>query len=720
MSAIERVSRRKFLAITGVAGAGLILGVAIPVRNGMAEQVTGPAEFTFTPDVFLQVTADGIATVWVSRSEMGQGVRTGLPMIVAEELELPWKRVRIKQAPGANDGRYGSQLTGGSYSIRTLYDQLRRTGAAARQMLVTAAASKWGVDADSCTAQAGTVILAASGQQIDYGDLVAAASKLAIPDADSVQLKDPADFQLIGRSINRVDQQDYIHGRALFGADVRKAGLRYAAVARCPYYQGKLIKYDGTAARQVPGVRDVVVYEGRDDGFYIAPGVAVIADDTWSALQGVEALSVEWDPGQYADASTKALQARFAELAASSGETFRSDGDTASILKNAAKVVEARYEIPFLAHATMEPMNCMIHVEKDACEIWSPTQNPQTVQRTVAAYLGMLEDRVKVNVTLMGGGFGRRLYPDIELEAAGIAKQIEGPVKVFWPREDDIRHDRYRPASLHVLSGAIDPDGLPTAWSWRILNTHTDRFDAEDFPAYSIPNYRVEYTHVPFVLPRGAWRATVNSYNPFVVQGFLDELAAAAGRDPLEFRLELLRRSTRPREGEQPYDNERMIRVVETAAEKAGWGTSLPDGAGRGIAFHHGYGSYIAEVAEVVVENRQPRVRRIICVVDCGQVINPDLVEAQCEGAIAFALSAILKQEITVADGRVEQHNFSDFPMLRFDEMPAIETHIIASRAAPGGMGEVPLPPLAPAVANAIFDAVGVRIRRLPITAVQS
>lgn len=715
---IKRVSRRDFLTVTGVAGSGLILGFAVPVRVGLAANAAGEAKHVLAPDVFLQLTADGIATVWVSRSEMGQGVRTSLPMIVAEELEIPWECVRVRQAPGANDGRYGSQLTGGSLSIRTLYDRLRRTGAVARLMLVTAAAGTWGTDIQSCTAGAGAVANAVSGQKIAYGDLVYAASELPVPDAGSVKLKDPADFQLIGKSINRVDQQDYIHGLARFGVDVQVQGMRYAAVERCPYYQGKLVGYDDSRAKKIPGVRTVVVYEGRNDGFYISPGVAVIADDTWSALQGVKALSVEWDRGEHAKASTKALHERFAELATQSGETLRNDGDASGLLSGATGVVKAEYEIPFLAHATMEPMNCVIDVTNNACEIWSPTQNPQTVQRTVAGYLGLPEDQVKVNVTLLGGGFGRRLYPDIELEAAGIARQVEGPVKVFWTREDDIRHDRYRPSSLHVLSGAIGSDGLPSAWLWRILNTHTDRFDADDFPAYAIPNYHVEYTHVPFVLPRGAWRATVNSYNPFVVQAFLDELAAAAGRDPLEFRLKMLRHSTRARVSEVPYDNERMIHVLETAAENAGWGKDLPDGVGRGIAFHQGYGSYIAEVAEVQVVNGKPRVRRVVCVVDCGQVINRDLVEAQCEGAIIFALSAVLKQEITVADGRVEQRNFSDFPMLQIDETPAIEIHIIESRQAPGGMGEVPLPPLAPAVANAIFDAVGTRIRRLPITAV--
>jgi CO/xanthine dehydrogenase Mo-binding subunit len=719
MSTVARISRRDFLAATGVASTGLVFGAVIPIRSAQAADATESPAPKLVPSVFLEVSADGKATVWVSRSEMGQGVRTSLPMIVADELELPWQQVRIRQALGANDGRYGSQLTGGSLSIRTLYDPLRRAGAVAREVLIAAAAEAWGVDASSCTAHAGTVVHTPSGRTMVYAELVNAASEAIVPDADSVQLKDPENFRLIGRSLSRIDQQDYLHGRATFGIDVREPRHRYAAIARCPYYMGKLAGYDDSTTREMPGVIDVVVYDGRDGGFYVAPGVAVIATDTWTALQGIEALTIEWDPGPYADASTDALRTQFSELAAADGQVLRNDGDFEKAFENADTRVEAQYEIPFLAHATMEPMNCTVHVTEDTCEIWTPTQNPQAVQRIVADYLGMAEDQVQVNVTLIGGGFGRRLYPDVELEAATIARHVEGPLKVLWTREDDIRHDRYRPASRHILKGAIDGDGLPLAWRWRVLNTHTDRFDTDDFPAHCLPNYQVEYSHVPFILPRGAWRATVNSYNPFVAQGFLDEIAVVAGQDPLQYRLSVVSQSKRPRDGDVPYDNERMIRVIKRAAREADWGTKLPDGTGRGIAFHHGYGSYVAEVAEVVVQRRRPQVRRVVCVVDCGQVINPDLVEAQCEGAIAFALSAVLKQEITVANGRVQQQNFTDFPMLRIDEMPQIETHIIESTAAPGGMGEVPLPPLAPAVTNAIFDAVGVRIRKLPISEIK-
>lgn len=709
MSDVHRMSRREFLAVTGMAGAGLLLGVTLPLDETFASPAGEPS--AFAPDILLQVSPDGTATVWVTRSEMGQGVRTGMPMIVAEELELPWERVRVEQAPGANDGRYGPQLTGGSLSVRLMYDRLRHVGAVARDMLLGAAAAQWGVEPDRCSARDGAVH-AGDGRSVGYGELVETAASLDVPDPTAVTLKSPQDFRLIGTRIPRTDLAGFVDGSARYGFDTRIEGMRYAAVLRCPVYGGTLRRLDDSAARRVPGVHEVFQTEGRGDDFYIAPGVAVVADNTHAALRGVRALDVAWDGGANAEVTTAELETRMRALAKRPGEVLRSDGDGAATLDAAASTVEARYEIPFLAHAPMEPMNCTIRVDDDACEIWTPSQNPQAVQRMVAEYLGLPEDRVSVHVTLLGGGFGRRLYADAELEAAMIARHVDGPVQVVWTRQDDIKHDRYRPASVHALRGALGDDGLPLAWHWRIVNSYTGRFDPNDFPALYVPNYHVEYTQAPFILPRGAWRATVNSYNPFVVQSFVDELAAAAGRDPLEFRLDILRRSTA---AQSRYAGARMLRVLETAADKAGWGDTLPDGAGRGVAFHAGYGSFVAEVAEVEVVRGTPRVRRVVCVVDCGQVVNPDLVEAQCEGAITFALSAALKQKITVEDGRVVQTNFSDFPTLTMGETPVVETHIIDSHDDPGGMGEVPLPPAAAAVANAIFAATGRRIRRLPI-----
>ncbi len=713
MNGIQQMSRREFLALTGVAGTGLILGVTLPLRDsGVA---FAESETVFSPNVFLQIAQDGTATIWVSRSEMGQGVRTGLPMIVAEEADIPWENVRLRQAPGANDGRYGPQLTGGSLSVRLLYDRLRRCGAVARQVLLSAAAATWSVGVDECSAESGMVKHKGSGRQLSYGDLVEVAASLEVPDPEGVPLKDPESFELIGTPVRHSDQRDYIGGKAVFGLDHVEPGMLYAAIKRCPTYGGTLKSFDASAARAVPGVRDVFEIEGQEEPFYMVPGVAVVAENSWAALEGRRALKVEWEDGPNASASTESLRDELARLAERPGEVVRDDGDVEDALAGAAGTVEARYELPFLAHATLEPMNCTVRVGKDACEIWSPTQNPQSVQSSVAAMLGLPEDKVTVNVTLLGGGFGRRLYPDTEIEAVRVARRLDAPVKVFWSREDDTRYDRYRPASLHVLRGAIDDKGYPVAWHWHILNTHTDRFVENDFPAHALKNYRVEYTHVPFILPRGAWRATVNSQNPFVVHSFLDELAAAGGRDPMDLGLDLIRSATRPEGGEDKYSSRRMSRVIEKVGQVSGWGGDLPPGVGRGTAFFFGYESYCAEVAEVEVKNGTPRVRRVFCAVDCGEVINPDLVEEQCEGAIAFALSTALKQKISVSNGRVQEGNFDDYPMIEIGEMPEVECHIIANHEPPGGMGEVPLPPLFAAVTNAIYNVEGVRIRKLPI-----
>jgi isoquinoline 1-oxidoreductase beta subunit len=716
MTTITSMSRRDFMKLTGLSAGGLVLAATLPERAiGFGPSPLDPS--TLSPWVFLQITPEGEAVVWVSRSEMGQGVRTGLPMIAAEELGIDWKEVRIRQADAAADDRYGSQLTGGSLSVRTLYDPLRRCGAAAREMLKAAAARRWNVEPAACEVRSGEVVHAPGNRRLPFGDLAEAARDVPVPAVDETKLTEPSAFRLMGTRVERMDHPDIVTGRAVFGMDQRAPGMLFAAVARSPVYGGTVESVDSSGTMKVDGVRKIVEVEGRDGSFYLAPGVAVIAENTWAALEGVRALRVTWNEGSNREAGTGDLRERFRALAAEPGEVARNDGDAGRALERAAKTIEATYELPFLSHAPMEPMNCTIHVRKRSCEIWSPTQNPQTAQRVVAEYLGLPREAVTVHVTLLGGGFGRRLYPDTELEAAMIARQVDAPVKVVWTREDDIRHDRYRPASMHLLRGGLDSRGLPVAWTWHILNTHTDRFLPEDFPAYAVPSYRVEYTHVPWILPRGAWRATTLSQNPFVVQCFLDELAEAGGRDPVELRLEMLRGARGPDPGESRYDRDRMIRVLETAAEASGWKRRLPAGRGRGIAFQYCYGSYVALVAEAESIDHRERVRRIVCAVDCGEVVSPDLVEAQVEGAVAFALSAALKQQITVEGGRVREGNFHDYPMIRMDEMPQIETRIVTSHEAPGGMGETPLPPTAPAVANAIFAASGRRIRRLPIEA---
>jgi isoquinoline 1-oxidoreductase beta subunit len=710
MSELRTLSRRQFLVATGITGGGLMLGLTLS-RWGDVEQVLAQGDQPFAPNVFISIGHDGAVTLVVSRSEMGQGTRTGMPMILAEELEIDLDQVRIVQADG--DEKYGPQLTGGSLSVRLMWDPLRKAGAAARTMLLAAAAETWGVPADECEAREGVVHHRGSERSLPYGDLVDAAARQPVPDEDGLTLKSPGDYRVLGTSVPRLDGLNIVTGKARFGHDTRRPGLKYAAVARCPEFGGRLGSYDERAARAVPGVRGLIELDAFESPVRLAPGVAVIADDTWSAMRGARALNVQWSSGDHATESTGTLRDRFRELAEQPGHIVRNDGDTLDVLDRAHQVVEATYELPFLAHEPMEPMNCTVQVRGRECEIWTPTQNPQEVKSDVASALGLPPSAVTVHVTLCGGGFGRRLYTDAEVEAALIAREVDGPVQVVWTREDDVRHDLYRPSSHHVLRGGLDAQGNLIAWHWRLLNTTTRRFDPEDFPAHLVPNYRVEYSHVPWILPRGAWRSTVNSQNPFVTQCFFDELAGAAGQDPMQWRLQLLR--DHPHEG-RGYDHARMVKVVEEVASRSGWRSQLPEGSGRGVSFFFGYGSYVAEVAEVSVRDGQISVDRVVCVLDCGQVVNPDLVQAQIEGAIAFGLSAAMLQAITVENGRVQQGNFDDFPTLKGSQMPRIEGHLLPSQESPGGVGETPLPPIAPAVANAVFAATGQRIRRMPLT----
>jgi isoquinoline 1-oxidoreductase beta subunit len=719
MITIRGVDRRTFLRLTGLAGGGLILAATSPGcgrgREGPGGLVDGRR---WQPSVFLRLDLDDTIEVVVSRTEMGQGVRTGLPMIVAEELDVVWDRVRVTTADAAADDRYGSQLTGGSLSVRQLWEPLRRAGATARALLVETAAEAWGVTVAACSTELGDVVHAASGRRTPYRELIERAASRELPDPESVELKSPEDFRLVGCGApSRTDALDFVTGRARFGMDTRVDGALVAAVARCPVYGGRLGRLETGRAEAIPGVRGVVRFEGMDEPVHFAPGVAVLAEDTAAAMRGARALEIVWEPGANAGAGTDELRARLRRAAQDdgSGAAVRDDGDVDRVLRGASEIVAAEYDLPFLAHAPMEPPNCTVSVRDDRAEIWSPTQNPQGVQRAVARFLGVPREHVAVHVTLTGGGFGRRLYPDIELEAAAIARQVDAPVHVVWTRGDDLRHDQYRPASHHRLRGAIGKDGTPLAWSWHIANTHTGRFVEDDFPAGCVSDYRVRYSHVPWILPRGAWRSTVYSQNPFVVHSFLDELAAAGGADPVELRLRMLRAGRWPEDDASGFDAARLVHVLEVAADLASWGSPLPKGTGRGVAFQYCYDSYVAEVAEVEVSKGAPRIRRVACALDCGQVIHRDLVEAQIEGAIAFGLTAALHSEVTVDGGRVEQGNFDDYPALTLREMPKIESVIVESSAAPGGVGETPLPPVAPALAGAIFDATGTRVRRLPI-----
>jgi isoquinoline 1-oxidoreductase beta subunit len=719
MSPLTRVSRRDFLIIVPTAGAGLVLGVRLGGDLEGAE-AAGAAAGSLAPNAFLQIDATGDVTIWASKSEMGQGVRTALPMIVAEEMDADWSRVRVEQAWA--DPKFGDLDTGGSASVRTKYEPMRKAGAAARAMLIAAAAKSWRVSADTCRAEKGRVIHSPSGRGIPFGDLVARAAALPVP--QDALLKDPRDFRIIGKPLPRSDTPSKVDGSAIYGMDVRVPGMLHAVVSRCPVFGGKMVRFDETKARASPGVKAVVP---------ISNGVAVVADSTWHAFKGREALTVEWDEGPGVTESTESLGRQLADLARKPGRAVRSDGDAAAALAKAARKIEAVYELPFQAHATMEPQNATAFVQKDRCEIWAPVQTPSWALEDVARATGLPQSAITLRITQLGGGFGRRINPDYVVEAVEISKAVGAPVKTTWTRTEDLQHDFYRPASLHSLAGGLDAAGVPVSWRHRIVSTAIQTYyepdaknpeeqetgGADDLP-YAIPNVRVEYAAAKSMVPRGWWRSVENSFNAFAVECFLDELAAAASRDPCRLRLDLLSggRKVRSAGGHLVLETGRLRACIELAAQKSGWGTPLPKGRARGIAAHFSYQSYCAQVAEVSVDGPgNVRVHRVVSAVDCGRPINPGIIAAQMEGGVVFGLTASLKSGITIEKGHVTQGNFDDYEMLRIDEMPQVETHVVTSGAPPTGVGEPGVPVVAPAVFNAIFAATGKRVRRLPLRA---
>jgi len=727
------VNRREFLKKT--VGGGTALLISFHLSPGAQAQESSAAQEKKTPNPFnawVRITPDNQITLILGKSEMGQGIMTALPMILAEELCLNWKDVKVEQAP-TNPEIY-DHGTGGSGSVSGSWLPLRQAGAAAREMLVTAAAARWNVNPNTCKAQDGGVLHGARKNFFTYGELVADAAQLPVPDFKTVALKNSNEFTIVGHDIRRYEGVAKTTGAAKYGIDSRVPGMLYAVIARCPVFGGKIKSFDATKAKTVPGVRDVIAIEPVGAGAFTAGGVAVLAQNSWAAMQGRKALQITWDEGPGASESSDSLRQQFLEHAKKPGKVVRNDGDANAVIAKTTKKIEAVYECPFAAHATMEPMNCTVQIRPDSAEAWVPTQAPQWAQETIAKLTGFSPEDVTVHTTLMGGGFGRRYQADFVMEAAQLAKASGKPVMVLWTREDDMQHDFYRPASYHHFAGALDPKGNLAAWKhfqtstsieamWNPKgqeNPEKSEFATAAFIPYQTPNYRVEYTLAKSAVPRAWWRSVEHSTSGFVVESFVDELAAAAGADPLEFRLRLIGDDrkipdfTDPKEG-KPLDTARLKGVLRLAADKAGWGQPLPQGVFRGIAGYYSFESYTSAVVEVSVKNGAVKVHRIVYAVDCGRPINPDGIRAQVESAAIYALSASLHDAITIDRGRVQQSNFNDYQMPRMSESPLTEVHVVMSKEEPTGIGEPGLPVIAPAMCNAIFAATGKRLRRLPI-----
>jgi len=708
--ALASPSRRSFLTATSAIGGGLLLGFGLPARGEVRDTLTTGAPFP--PNVFLRIDRTGKVTFVSPMIEMGEGTYTSLPMLIAEELEVDVDKVAIEHSPA--DDAYinpliGLQMTGGSTAIRSMYVPLRRAGATARVMLVTAAAHRWKVDPSACRAENGVVVHAPTGRKLGYGALVDAAAKLPVP--EKVALKEPGEFKLVGTPHRRLDCAGKVNGSAKFGIDTRLPGMKFAVVAQSPTFGGKLIAVDEAKAKAVPGVSQVV---RLDDA------VAIIAAHTWAAKQGLAAAAPQWDAGPNAKLSMADIVAQLARASEKPGAMARHDGDAAAAIAGAARKIEAVYEQPFLAHAAMEPMNCTVHMTRDGCEIWVGTQVPGMTQAAVMKVTGLPRERVRIHNHLLGGAFGRRLEFDGTVRAVQIAQNVQGPVQVIWTREEDIQHDMYRPYYYDRLSAGVDAQGKPLAWSHRIAGSSIvarylpawikdgidpDAVDASKDMPYAFSAVQVDWVaQEPPGIPTTWWRGVGVTRGTFVVESFIDELAAEAKADPLAYRVALLDKSPRAKT------------VLQIAAERSGWGKPLPAGEGRGIALCIGFGSFIAQAVQVSVDKEGAvNPTRVWCVVDCGVQVNPDTIRAQMESGIIFGLSAVLYGEITIKDGRVEQTNFGDYRVLRINEVPKIDISLVKSLEAPGGIGEPGTSCLMPALTNAIFAATGKRIRKLPV-----
>lgn len=710
---VKSISRRRFLKTSAATAGALVIGFWLPEERGRLAFAQEAKQAPIPPNAFLRIGKDGTCTVMVKHLEFGQGVTTSLPMIVAEELECDWSKVRAELAPAAPEyahTAFGMQMTGGSSSVWNSFDQLRTVGAQARTMLVQAAANQWKVRPAGCRAEKGHVI-GPGGKRLSYGQLTEAAGKLPVP--EHVALKNPKEFKIVGKPLRRLDSADKVEGRTTFGIDVKRPGrVPVALVAHPPVFGAKLKSFDAEKVKAVAGVTHVVELHNK---------VAVVGTHFWAAKKGRDALELEWDPGANASVSTDSLRKHFLELAKTPGQPAKKAAH-AEAIKGAARTLVAEYEVPFLAHAPMEPLNCTVEVRPDGAEIWVGTQFQTVDQQNAARVLGLKPEQVTLHTMYAGGGFGRRANPvsDYIAEACAIASKVKGPVKTIWTREDDIRGGFYRPMMVHRAEIGLDAQGRIIGWNHTIVGPSiiggtafeammvkdgidpTSTEGVADTP-YDIPNLNVGLHTVKTGVPVLWWRSVGHSHSAFVMETLIDEIAAAQRKDPVQLRRELLAK------------NPRMLKVLEAAVAKSGWGSALPKGTARGIAIHESFGSVCAQVAEVTLVAGEPRVRKVTVAFDCGLVVNPLTVEAQLQSAVAFGLGAALYSRITLKDGRVEQSNFNDYRVLRMNEMPVVEVHLVGGGDKPTGVGEPGVPPIAPAVANALFALTGKMPRSLPL-----
>ncbi len=732
---------RRRLLVAGIsAGGGLLIG--LPAMNLIAGKDSLPAG-SRKIGYFVEIEADGKVVIGVAQPEIGTGLRTSLPMLVAEELDVAWSAVRIEQMPlgivRTADGytwKYGGQGVGGSTSITDNWQYLREVGATARQMLIQAAAERWKIEPSQCRTEPGVVIYDTLAKRLKYEELAAEAARLPLPEK-APALKDQTYYRIIGKSHSMIDGRDIVTGKARYGIDTFVPGMHYASIERCPFLDGAIESLDDRAARKVPGVEDVFIIKGPEAGkpyFILASGVAVTATSTWAAFQGRKALQVQWSQGPHRSESTESFWAQCRELLEGPGQRVRDDGDLDRAMTQAEKIITARYELPFVNHAPMEPQNCFAHVRDSDAHVIAPTQMPAGASRAVAEVTGLERDKIRIDMTRVGGGFGRRLNNDYVAEAAIVSKHSGRPIQLVWTREDDVQHDFYRPSGLHEMKAGVDTNGKILAWTQRLASASKyyrragvaddKMYEAElypdDFPAGFVDNLRLEWFAVKSGMPRGSWRAPAHTANAFVVQSFLDEVAHASGRDPLQMRLDMY-----GPDRELPYRNHggpnfnpfRLSRLLELVASRIDYAKARPSGRGVGIASHFTFGGYAAHAVEVSVgDNGGLTIERIVAAVDCGLVVNPKGVEAQLQGGTIDALSTALNLQITVQNGQVQQSNFDNYPVLRMAAGPRlVECHLLPWDETPAGMGEIGVPSLAPALCNAVFNASGVRIRKLPV-----